>query len=159
MRRFIMKMLWLSICAVIASLLLFSVMNGSASGEEMKTPDTIVIKHIQNKYGPVTFDHMMHVDMAESCGECHHIHNDKINSTCSQCHALNPDTFRASVKQGFPPCSRCHMDYSPETPWMPGLKVALHKKCFGCHVGIGELGSSPAGCVEMCHTRIISMKY
>jgi hypothetical protein len=36
---------------------------------------------------------------------------------------------------------------------MPALKVAFHKKCFECHVGMGELGSSPRGCVQTCHTK------
>ena len=151
MRTPIMKVLWLPICAVFIFLLLLAVTAGPAGSEGVDIPDTIIIKYIQDKYGPVTFDHMMHHDIAESCGECHHIHNEEVNSMCSDCHSLDSDAFKSSVNTGFPPCSGCHMDYSPEEPEMPGLKVALHKKCFGCHVGMGELGYSPAGCVKTCH--------
>lgn len=153
MRMPIMKMLRFPVCAVFASLFLLAVMAGPASSEGVEMPGTIVIKYIQNNYGPVTFDHAMHAGMADSCGECHHSHDKEINSTCSGCHMLNSDTFKSSANQGFLPCSGCHTDYSPEEPGMPGLKVALHRKCFKCHVGMGELGSSPSGCVEMCHTR------
>ena len=153
MRISIMKKLRLPFFTVFAFLFLLAVMTGSAGSEGVEMPDIIIIKYIQKEYSPVTFDHTMHADMADSCGECHHIHNMEINSTCSNCHLINSDAFKSSANQGFPPCSKCHMDYSLEEPGMPGLKVALHRKCFGCHVGMGELGSSPEGCVEMCHTR------
>jgi hypothetical protein len=119
-------------------------------GAEM--PGVIILDHVQKQYRPVRFDHAMHAGLAESCGKCHHQHNDKTISACKECHTLNPDTFRSSAK-GFLPCSECHSDYSPDAPAMPGLKVALHKKCFQCHIGIGELGSSPRGCAETCHTK------
>ncbi len=153
MRICLIKKLRFSICTIFAFFLLLSVMAGSADSEVANMPGILVIKHIQNEYGPVTFDHTMHVSMAGNCGECHHTHNEKINSTCMECHSLNSKAFKASAKHGFLPCSGCHTDYSPEAPGMPGLKVALHKKCFGCHVGIGELGASPQGCVRTCHVR------
>ena len=121
--------------------------------EGMEIPGTIVIDHIQKQYSPVTFDHTMHAELAGNCGKCHHQHSEKMISVCKECHALNADAFKSSVKEGFLPCSGCHSDYSPEAPGMPSLKVALHKKCFECHVGIGELGSSPRGCAQTCHTK------
>lgn len=124
---------------------------GMVEGTEM--PGVIVLDQVQKKYSPVKFDHAMHAGLAESCGKCHHQHNDKTVSVCKECHTLNPDTFRSSAK-GFLPCSGCHSDYSPDAPAMPGLKVALHKKCFQCHIGIGKLGSSPTGCTETCHTKV-----
>jgi hypothetical protein len=153
MRISIMKNLCLPVVTLFAFLLLLALMAGPASSEGVEMPDTIIIKYIQKEYSPVTFDHAMHADMADSCGVCHHIHDMRINTTCSNCHLLDSDAFKSSANHGFPPCSGCHMDYSLDEPGMPGLKVALHRKCFGCHVGMGELGSSPSGCVEMCHTR------
>ena len=122
-----------------------------AGGAEM--PGTIILDHIQKQYSAVKFDHAMHVGLSESCGKCHHQHNEKLISLCKDCHTLNADVFRSSAKQGFLPCGGCHVDYSPEAPAMPSLKVALHKKCFQCHIGIGDLGSSPRGCTETCHTK------
>ncbi|MBI4685452.1 MAG: cytochrome c3 family protein [Nitrospirae bacterium] len=153
MNRYTVKIPWLLVCTVLASLGLLAVLSMSpARVEGVNMPGTIVIKYIENRFGPVTFNHTMHTSLAESCGICHHQHNDKIRSGCKDCHSLNADQFKASVKNGFLPCSGCHTDYSPEMPEMPGLKVAFHKKCFQCHVGIGELGSSPGGCVKTCHT-------
>jgi hypothetical protein len=149
----IIKMLWLSVCFALAALALLSVKAYSSGDEGISIPDTIVIDYLKDIYSPVNFDHSMHMDIAESCGECHHVHSKEINSTCSECHSLDSDAFKESVQEGFPPCSGCHEDYYIEEPEMPGLKVAFHRKCFGCHVGIGELGNSPMGCVEMCHVK------
>ncbi len=149
-----MKLLWILACAAFTSTGLFIVtawLPEKSEGTDM--PGTIVIKYIQKRYGQVTFDHAMHVDLAGSCGKCHHMHDEKRNATCRECHSLDASMFKASAKQGFLPCSGCHTDYSAETPEIPGLKVALHKKCFECHIGIGEIGSSPQGCVKTCHVR------
>ncbi len=121
------------------------------SGAEI--PGTIVIDSLSKKYGPVTFDHGMHAGLAEDCGKCHHQHSNKLVSVCKECHAIDPSAFKASAKQGFLPCSGCHTEYSPDSPEVPGLKVALHKKCFQCHIGIGKLGASPEGCNETCHSK------
>jgi hypothetical protein len=148
------KTWWAVICAALVSLVACAVLAGfppAVDGKQM--PGTIVINHLENRYGPVTFDHALHTGLAGSCGKCHHGHNEKMNATCRECHTLSADKFRASANQGFLPCSGCHTDYSPDTPAMPGLKVALHKKCFECHVGVGELGSSPEGCVKTCHAK------
>jgi len=140
-------------CIAIAFLAML-ILNGAGSTVEgTELPGTIILDQVQKQYSPVTFDHAMHAGLAESCGKCHHQHNDKTISVCKECHSLDPGTFRASAKQGFLPCSGCHSDYSSETPSMPSLKVALHKKCFQCHIGIGKLGSSPLGCTETCHTK------
>ncbi len=139
--------------AVVISLMLLMLQGwfGPADGTEM--PGTIIIDSLKDKYGPVTFDHTMHAGLAESCGRCHHQHSEKMVAVCKECHSIEPAAFKASAKQGFLPCGACHNEYSPDAPDMPGLKVALHKKCFQCHVGIGKLGASPAGCTESCHDR------
>ncbi len=155
MKRYTVKTLSLLACAALISLGLFVVLEGTPTRVEgVNMPDTIIIKYIQKQYGPVTFNHAMHTTLAGSCGKCHHQHNDKIRSTCGECHALKPDIFKASVKQGFLPCSGCHTDNSPDVPGIPSLKVALHMKCFECHVGIRELGSSPGACSKTCHQKM-----
>jgi hypothetical protein len=157
MKRYTLKSLWLFACIAFVSMGLLAVPPGAPAETAGKdgmplVPGVIEMKYIKNLYGPVTFDHAMHASLAGDCGKCHHQH-DKIRSTCSGCHSLTPDQFKVSVKSRFLPCSGCHADYSPDRPEMPGLKVALHKKCFGCHVGIKDLGASPSGCAKTCHAR------
>ncbi len=36
---------------------------------------------------------------------------------------------------------------------MPGLKTAYHKQCFSCHRGMGNIGTDPKGCAEICHAK------
>ena len=154
MKRYTVKILFFTVCAIVVSLGLLALLTMAPSwveGKEM--PGMIVIKHLKKEFRPVAFNHEMHAAIAGNCGTCHHQHNDKARTTCNECHTMNAEAFKASVKQSFSACSSCHADPSPEMPEMPGLKVALHKKCFQCHVGIGELGSSPRGCVKTCHAR------
>ncbi len=125
----------------------------SVRAEVVKKPGTIVLKSIMDQYGPVTFNHEMHVTIAGNCGTCHHQHDEKIKAACTECHALTAGAFKPSAKKGFAPCSACHTDPLPDMPEMPGLKVALHKKCFSCHMGMGDLGSSPDACVKTCHAK------
>jgi hypothetical protein len=148
------KRLGLSAWAALAFLALIAGVAGppaQAEGKEM--PGVIVLKYLQNKYRPVTFNHEVHASIAGSCGTCHHQHDDKARATCKECHALSEGAFKASVKHSFAACSSCHSDPSPDMPEMPGLKVAFHKKCFQCHVGIGDLGASPGACVKTCHAK------
>ena len=143
----------LAVMAVVSVGLLGNLNGSSATAESVAKPGTIVIKHIMNQYGPVTFNHEMHVSIAGNCGTCHHQHDEKVKAGCTECHSLSAGAFKASAKHGFSPCSSCHSDPSPDMPEMPGLKVELHKKCFPCHLGMGELGSSPEACTKTCHAK------
>jgi hypothetical protein len=151
---FTVKMLRFLACTAMVSVVALGGLNGpSAFAEGIKKPGTIVLKHIMDQYGPVTFNHEMHVAIAGNCGTCHHQHDEKIKAACTECHALSAGAFKPSAKQGFAPCSACHADPLPDMPAMPGLKVALHKKCFPCHVGMNDLGSSPEACTKTCHAK------
>jgi hypothetical protein len=143
----------LAITAAVAVGLLIGPNGSSPTAEGVTMPGTIVIKHIMNQYGPVTFNHEMHVGIAGNCGTCHHQHDEKVKAGCTECHSLSAGAFKASAKHGFSPCNSCHADPSPDMPEMPGLKVALHKKCFSCHLGMGELGASPGACTKTCHAK------
>lgn len=140
----------LTVWGALASLGLFALAAPERiEGKEM--PGVIVLKKIKDKYRPVTFNHELHAAIAGNCGTCHHQHDEKARSSCKECHAMNAGALKASLKQSFTACSACHSDPSPDMPEMPGLKVALHKKCFQCHVGIGDLGATPAACTKTCH--------
>lgn len=148
MHRPMMKLAALVFCAIPATLLFLT----PAGGAGTAGPGTITINAVQKTFGPVQFDHAKHASLAEGCGQCHHMHNDKMNASCRECHAIDAARFKGSVKQQFMPCSGCHTESTADAPELPGLKVALHKKCFTCHIGMGDLGASPKGCTQLCHT-------
>ncbi|NOZ62975.1 MAG: cytochrome c3 family protein [Calditrichaeota bacterium] len=79
--------------------------------------DSIIIYEIEEKYGPVKFDHNKHLHMAETLGDC------------ADCHHHTP------LKKKFPKCSECHEpDFSMTNLAEIELKAAYHRKCVGCHV-------------------------
>ena len=115
-------------------------------------PGVRTLGSLSEKYAPVTFDHSKHVTIAGTCETCHH-HANGNASLCKDCHGLSSADFKNSVVHSFMPCSNCHTALDRDNPAMPGLKVAYHEKCFGCHRGMGNLGLDPKGCTEVCHAK------
>lgn len=117
-------------------------------------PATIQINKLEDQYGPVTFDHAKHAaQYAEGCGDCHHQHSAYDENPCKRCHTIDAAQFKASVKRNFSACSKCHGDYDVQTPEVPGLQVAYHEMCFGCHRELGDVGKTPASCEQLCHVK------
>ena len=114
-------------------------------------PDTVNLDSLTGKYAPVLFDHEMHLEIAETCEECHHQHGTNSSLSCSECHSIAASSFRSSVTESFTACRDCHDEYDPASPGMPGLKVAYHRQCFQCHRGIAGVGVEPEACAAMCH--------
>ncbi len=92
-----------------------------------ETPDgthgpsgVIVLRNLSLHYGPVSFDHGLHVRMSnfrDGCAACHHDiaeanSNGETVQACRSCHAPTPGASSAS---------------------MPGLKGAYHRQCLSCH--------------------------
>jgi hypothetical protein len=117
-------------------------------------PGTVVLDSLVELYGPVTFDHSMHTQIAESCVVCHHQHPVSDTAACTQCHSIDSKQYRDSVVSTFLSCSSCHDEPDTLNPDMPGLKVAYHRTCMECHRGMGNIGKSPKGCTEQCHAGI-----
>jgi hypothetical protein len=125
-----------------------------AEDPEPGGPATIQIDRLEGLYGPVTFDHAKHATRyAEGCGDCHHQHSAYDENPCKRCHAIDAAQFKASVKRNFTACSKCHGDYDVEAPEVPDLKVAYHEVCFSCHRKIGDVGTTPASCEQLCHVK------
>jgi hypothetical protein len=116
-------------------------------------PGVRILDSLKDVYVPVKFDHQKHTMIASSCAACHHEHGMGDGLPCKQCHALTPETFKRSVSHGFMPCRNCHGAFDRDAPRMPGLKTAYHRQCFTCHRGMGNIGSSPKGCAEICHAK------
>jgi hypothetical protein len=128
-------------------------MTNADASSEAGLPGMRTLGSISDQYTPVKFDHPKHVMIAGSCAACHHQHQDSKKLNCTDCHAIAPSVFKSSVKNNFMACSACHGTYDPSTPSVPGLKVAYHKQCFQCHRGMGNIGSDPKGCTEICHAK------
>lgn len=126
---------------------------GPVAGQGCNVPDKVKLDSLQDKYGPVLFDHTKHTQIAEGCFSCHHEHPNVKELNCSNCHKLDADVFKKSVTNCFMACKNCHTGYDPKNPGQPGLKVAYHKQCFKCHAGMGDVGTDPKGCTTLCHTK------
>lgn len=135
----------LSLCLLVAA----------SMGAAADAPRVVVLDSIKDTdtYGPVTFDHAKHASIADTCSTCHFEHAIANGLPCKQCHSLSVETFKNSVKHRFTSCRNCHSAFNPDHANMPGLKTAYHKRCFTCHRGMGNIGTDPKGCTEMCHDK------
>lgn len=122
-------------------------------GSAVEGPGVRVLDSIKNAYSPVTFDHAKHVSLAGNCASCHHEHTMGEGLPCKQCHAITPAVFKSSVSHSFMACKTCHGTFDRDNAAMPGLKTAYHVKCFSCHRGMGNIGTDPKGCAELCHEK------
>jgi hypothetical protein len=103
------------------------------------TPDIAVIDDLARLYGPVVFDHTLHVEMCEitgDCGNCHHQTPADVPITgCRECHSITraaDELRRPSLKGAFHrQCLDCHREWS-------GANA-----CGFCHV---EVGATPSVC-------------
>lgn len=77
-------------------------------------PDVVVIDLLADLYGPVVFDHYLHVNMCEFGGRCENCHH------------------QPSEDRSIAACSTCHIEASG-SPEQPGLKGAYHRQCLSCH--------------------------
>ena len=139
----------LGITAALGLWLLAAVVPGIAADG----PGVRVLDSIKDAYTPVKFDHPKHVSIAGSCSACHHEHGIADGLPCKQCHAITPQTFKSAVSHSFMACKNCHGAFDRDNASMPGLKTAYHQQCFKCHKGMGNIGTDPKGCAEICHAK------
>ena len=141
----------LTICS---ALLALGIVAGPLS-RAAETPDTIKIDSLANLYAGVTFNHAKHITYQRDCAVCHHHTNgapatdsrclkchrgghEAATMACRGCHSKEPFSA-AALQEQFRDPQRHHQD-------KPGLKVAYHLGCLGCHKKQG----GPTGCVD-CH--------
>ncbi len=119
----------LAVLICVSACLLLCAPTLTAQTPEDTGPDTVAIDGLSYWFGPVEFPHADHVDLAESCADCHH-------------HGDGPDDIIA--------CADCHgEEFDPAEPETPALKMAYHQRCIGCH-RVEDAG--PVACVD-CHER------
>lgn len=151
MKRSMLVFLASTLLAAAVFLPLDSGVTAAGMDVEGKSPDTVVLRIEGALLPPVRFDHRMHTYVASDCGSCHHQHQEVDVAQCGGCHEFEAKELRKVATGGFLSCRHCHGDINPDSPGMPGLKVAYHLKCFGCHLGMKGLGQGPQGCSSQCH--------
>ena len=127
-------------------------------------PESVEIESLANLYSTVTFDHLLHVDMAD-CSVCHHHTTGSkiIDPNCTRCHTAGGKEDSAIFNSDMPytiSCRECHEKDRFASPYLkklenpklyhidkPGLKGAYHLNCIGCH----RATEGPVGCQD-CHT-------
>ncbi len=107
-------------------------------------PETVVIESLAEKYEPSRLPHAKIVGKLDSgvresplAGRFH----GRTVVLCAGCHHHSPAGTRP------PPCRGCHGDTADATTDKPGLRVAYHRQCLGCH---RAMGIPKQGCID-CH--------
>jgi len=145
------------ITIIFAIMSLMTILPERATGEGGRIPTEIEIGSPAGLFGEVYFDHEMHLDLADTCSECHHhtLGSYVIDEDCARCHRESEPTEEVS-------CGGCHtadpfsaeyLKNKMEDPNLyhndkPGLKAAYHLNCVACHREMG----APTGCQD-CHER------
>ena len=119
------------IIGLIAVLFVFSMVAVTTVSAEVKAPDKPMT--FQNKKGPVTFDHGIHIKAGVKCETCHHMWKDKAKEPkgCKECHKEKkengvPRLYDMAHKSDHS-CKGCHKAMKKAG------KKAGPTKCSGCH--------------------------
>jgi hypothetical protein len=107
-------------------------------------PETVVIEGLVDRYEASKLPHAMIVGKLDgltresTLATRFHAGTDTV---CSGCHHHSPFGTRP------PPCRSCHSLEAGSADGRPGLKVAYHQQCVGCHI---EMNIPKQGCTD-CH--------
>ncbi len=120
---------------------------------EKDIPEKVIIDKLSDQYGAVELPHRRIIDSVlfdiNKSKLASHFHNGK-ETICLGCHHNSPKgkTLR---------CYACHSISSDDKDLSrPGLKVAYHQQCIGCHELMGIESPKATACVD-CH-RVINGK-
>jgi hypothetical protein len=107
-------------------------------------PEMVVIDGMVDRYEASTLPHSKIVakldEYVRSSKLARRFHGDT-DILCSGCHHYSPVGSRP------PPCRACHAETADPTRDRPGLKVAYHRQCIGCHIA---MDLPQQGCTD-CH--------
>ena len=107
-------------------------------------PETVVIDLLVDRYEASILPHAKIVyALATGTAESTlaNSFHDGSATLCSGCHHHTPIGVRP------PPCRSCHAATADATMDRPGLKVAYHRQCVGCHM---DMKVDKVGCTD-CH--------
>jgi hypothetical protein len=107
-------------------------------------PETVVIDALVSEYEASVLPHAKIVRALDApvrdSSLASRFHGDSA-TLCSGCHHHSPVGVRP------PACRSCHSESADPISDRPGLKVAYHRQCVGCHV---EMAVKQQGCTD-CH--------
>jgi hypothetical protein len=107
-------------------------------------PETVVIDGMVDRYEASQLPHSKIVvkldEIVRSSKLAGRFHGTS-ETLCSGCHHHSPVGTRP------PPCRSCHAEAGDPTRDHPGLKVAYHRQCVGCHIA---MDLPQQGCTD-CH--------
>jgi hypothetical protein len=114
---------------------------------EKDIPESIIINKLSFKYGAVDLPHRRIIDSMlldiNKSKLATHFHNGK-ETICLGCHHNSPSGKALS-------CDACHNRSSDDQDLSrPGLMVAYHQQCIGCHDRMDIRLPGSTGCVD-CH--------
>jgi hypothetical protein len=107
-------------------------------------PETVVIDVLSSTYEPSTLPHrkmMVRLDEAVRKSRLASVLHGNVEISCEGCHHHSESTPRP------PQCRACHGEAAQAGVDRPGLKVAYHRQCIGCHQ---RMGIDKLGCTD-CH--------
>ncbi len=106
-------------------------------------PETVEIAVLVDRYQSSKLPHakiVARLDAAVRASDLAGRFHQNVETLCAGCHHHSPAGIRP------PPCRACHAE-AAATRDMPGLKVAYHRQCMGCHA---EMGIKAQSCTD-CH--------
>ncbi len=106
-------------------------------------PETVEINTLVDRYEASKLPHakiVARLDAAVRASDLASRFHQDVETLCAGCHHHSPAETRP------PPCRACHGE-AAATRDMPGLKVAYHRQCMGCHA---EMGIKAQKCTD-CH--------
>ncbi len=107
-------------------------------------PETVVIDDLVAEYEATTLPHAKIVRALDSPVRASALaarFHGATETLCSGCHHHSPAGVRP------PACRSCHPETADPVSDRPGLKVAYHRQCVGCHI---EMAVEQQGCTD-CH--------
>lgn len=110
-------------------------------------PETVKIGYLENKYAPSNFPHRKVVaalfNKANGSALGRRFHGGAA-TLCAGCHHESK-----GMGQRPPSCKSCHGKTANLNRDQPGLTVAYHRQCLGCHK---DMGLKQTGCTD-CHQK------
>jgi DnaJ-class molecular chaperone len=107
-------------------------------------PETVTIDFLVEDYEASTLPHakiVTKLDTLVRANELARGFHENTDTLCSGCHHQTPTGTRP------PQCRACHSAAADPTRDQPGLKVAYHRQCVGCHIA---MNIDKQGCTD-CH--------
>jgi hypothetical protein len=109
-------------------------------------PETVVIDVLSSTYEASTMPHLkisVRLDAGVRKSRLASVLHGDVDTGCEGCH------HHAAVGERPPRCRACHGEASQAKTDRPGLKVAYHRQCIGCHQ---RMGIEKQGCTD-CHAK------